>query len=109
MAIRGARARIRLQRVTTPRRPSCRHVVSVGALVKAGQESARDAARTQLNGVRNEHELAGDVASLPLAMGLGNRVELERAGTDLVSATVEQVPGETILTHNTLSFPVTFR
>jgi len=30
-------------------------------------------------------------------------------GTYTVSATVEQVPGETVLTHNTLSFPVTFQ
>jgi len=30
-------------------------------------------------------------------------------GTYTVSATVEQVPGETVLTHNTLTFPVTFR
>ena len=30
-------------------------------------------------------------------------------GTHTVTATVEQVPGETVLTHNTLSFPVTFR
>jgi hypothetical protein len=30
-------------------------------------------------------------------------------GTYTLSATVEQVPGETVLTHNTLSFPVTFR
>jgi hypothetical protein len=30
-------------------------------------------------------------------------------GTYTVSATVERVPGETALTHNTLSFPVTFK
>ncbi len=30
-------------------------------------------------------------------------------GTYTVSATVEQVPGETVLTHNTLSFPVNFQ
>jgi hypothetical protein len=30
------------------------------------------------------------------------------AGTDTVAATVERVPGETVITHNTLSFPVTF-
>ncbi len=30
-------------------------------------------------------------------------------GTYTVTATVEQVPGETVLTHNTLSFPVTFQ
>lgn len=30
-------------------------------------------------------------------------------GAYAVSATVEQVPGETVLTHNTLSFPVTFQ
>jgi hypothetical protein len=30
-------------------------------------------------------------------------------GTYTVSATVEQVPGETVLTHNTLTFAVTFR
>jgi len=31
------------------------------------------------------------------------------AGSYTVSATVERVPGETVLTHNTLSFPVTFQ
>jgi hypothetical protein len=31
------------------------------------------------------------------------------AGSYTVSATVERVPGETTLTHNTLSFPVTFQ
>jgi hypothetical protein len=30
-------------------------------------------------------------------------------GPHTVSATVERVPGETVLTHNTLSFPVTFQ
>jgi hypothetical protein len=30
-------------------------------------------------------------------------------GTYTVSATVEQVPGEMVLTHSTLTFPVTFR
>lgn len=30
------------------------------------------------------------------------------AGTYTVAATVERVPGETVITHNTLSFPVTF-